>query len=278
MATSPADRGIYNVEYFAGTQVSLYIGDVWVDDITTFSFSAQQSRRPLYGYASQLYDDVSEGQFIVQGQFTINFKEAGYLWLILNRYRKLMKQGNDLLNQRGPFEDSGTAERRNIEQVINKELSTIRRNETLLSLANAFGNTDFSRRAAVEQSDLVGTDLANRASLGGFASSTRFSGRAQNGGGGNAGSAEAKFEAFEDAVWGPKNDFDSDKLLHRRTDDARLNPFDIFLNYGDFAGDNDANHSIQRFTDVYILGKSQQIVIDGMPIQEQYSFIARNII
>lgn len=39
-------RGVYNIEYFSGAQVSLYIGDVWVDEVTTLAYGYQQSRAP----------------------------------------------------------------------------------------------------------------------------------------------------------------------------------------------------------------------------------------
>ena len=45
--------GVYNIDYFSGSQVAIYIGDVFVDEITAINFVAQQPRRPLYGYADQ---------------------------------------------------------------------------------------------------------------------------------------------------------------------------------------------------------------------------------
>jgi hypothetical protein len=39
---------------------------------------------PIYGYASYTADKVARGNRFVQGQFSINFKEAGYLQTILN--------------------------------------------------------------------------------------------------------------------------------------------------------------------------------------------------
>ena len=80
---------VYDQEYFSGTQATIYIGDVWVDEVTSFAFQVTQAKAPLYGYASQLFDAVSRGPRLVRGQFTINFKEAGYLWLVLERYKSI---------------------------------------------------------------------------------------------------------------------------------------------------------------------------------------------
>ncbi len=277
-----AKRGVYNIEYFSGAQVSLYIGDVWVDEVTTLSYGYQQSRTPIYGYASTLFDDVSEGHILVTGQFTINFKEAGYLWLILDRYRQLNKRRASLTAEStNPFLDSGLASRDGIDKLINHETKSWVRNETFKEIAAQVVKFQFQGGINVSESALSQyTDLNRsnaRTSLGGFASDTRAAGSSASiGEKRSLGAAEGKFEAFEDLVWQEAPEVLDEK--NRRADDPRLNPFEIYVAFGDFAGDNTANHTIERLRNVFILGKSKQIVIDGMPIQEQYSFLARNIV
>ena len=82
-----------NQEYFSGAQGSLYIGDVWVDDVINYSFRVEHSRSPVYGYGSQHYDLMPKGTIIIMGEFTINFREPNYLWLILERYKKFNRNG-----------------------------------------------------------------------------------------------------------------------------------------------------------------------------------------
>jgi len=77
-----------NREYFSGSQTSLFIGDIWVDDITDLSYSLTHSRRPIYGYGSQYFDFMPKGNILIEGSFSINFREPNYLWLILSRYEK----------------------------------------------------------------------------------------------------------------------------------------------------------------------------------------------
>jgi hypothetical protein len=275
-------RGIYNVEYFSGTQASVYIGDVWVDEITSISYSVQQSRTPLYGYADRLFRDVSEGQVLVQGQFSINFKEAGYLFLVLNRYRQRMRGGSDIMNPQ-PFLSSDTLAQQNIERLINNEgidftrMTRAKKNSLLEDLASVTAEinkaeTSQDRRFLRDQrisliNDATGGNTPG-ASLGGFASQARASG--------GVGAAENIFETFEDAVWGqPQATLDQDT---RRADDPRLNPFDLYVTFGDFAGDNSANHTIQKISQVHILGSAKQVFIDGEPIQEVYTFLARTLV
>jgi hypothetical protein len=243
--------GIYNIDYFSGSQVAAYIGDVFVDEITAINFVVQQNRRPLYGYADQYFRGMSKGQILVQGQFSINFKEAGYMWLILNEYKKKIKGERSKLDE-NPFESSEQATRQNIEAVINNE-----------------GITQDQRYSAIRGL------ASNYASLGGFSSITRATQQDAETGDTTVGRAENIFEAFEDAVWGKKWDADRVASENRSADDTDLNPFDIYLMYGDFAGDNRANHTIIKLQDCYIIGTSQRVEIDPLPVQETYSFMGK---
>lgn len=277
--------GIYNSEYFSGAQVSVYIGDVWVDEITSLSFQVEQKRAPLYGYADTYFRDVSKGQVLVQGSFTINFKEAGYLFLILDRYQTIMNGRVSLLEGNkhqsslyspgatGPFSADHFALQETIETITDNNTDRMSGFERLRSLKNLAASLNFvgpltpeeqvkkELRAAVNAKD---TGLQLR----GYSSHAR--------GFGGIGAAENIYEKFENKIWGSQsNELDKET---RRADDPRLNPFDIFVSYGDFQGDDNINHTIRKLSGVHILGTTQQISPDGIPIQEQYSFIARNIV
>jgi len=282
MADFSDKRGVYNIDYFSGSQVAIFIGDVLVDEITSMSYAVHQSRTPIYGYADQLLRDVSKGVVLVQGEFTINFKEAGYLWLVLNRYRALMKGEPTYLDkysdrtktllQRplgGDFFKDNFLNEVTMEKLMNGELSAFERTKALQSL---------SAGRAVSEYDLDVTRNTTQSTLLGFASSARAGlGR------GSPGAAESAYEAFEDMVWthDSKTGLDANgsaDLDHRRADEPDLNDFDIYVTFGDYDASNHENHTVQKLTNVHIVGSSKQIVIDGVPIQEAYSFIARNII
>ena len=70
-------------DYFSGADVTIYFGDIFVDDITGLEFTLQERVLPVYGYNSYTYDSVARGQRLVQGSFTIAFREAGYIYRIL---------------------------------------------------------------------------------------------------------------------------------------------------------------------------------------------------
>ena len=77
-----------NTEYFSGSQASIFIGDVWVDEIIDWQVSYGASATPIYGYGDTFFSHAAQGRVLVQGSFTINFKEPNYLFAILERYSK----------------------------------------------------------------------------------------------------------------------------------------------------------------------------------------------
>jgi hypothetical protein len=93
-----ATRGTsINEQYFSGTQTSIFIGDVWVDDIFSIDYNVQHSRSPQFGYGSQHFDFLPKGVMIVTGSFAINFREPNYLWIILDRFKKFNKSPQERL-------------------------------------------------------------------------------------------------------------------------------------------------------------------------------------
>lgn len=83
-----------NSEYFSGSQASIFIGDIWVDDILDWQCSVGANAMPIYGYGSTFYDKAIQGRVLVQGSFTINFREPNYLFAILARYQSFKPKLN----------------------------------------------------------------------------------------------------------------------------------------------------------------------------------------
>jgi hypothetical protein len=80
-----------NTEYFSGSQASIFIGDVWVDEIIDWQCSYGANAQPIYGYGDTFFSHAAQGRVLVQGSFTVNFKEPNYLFAILARYQKYHK-------------------------------------------------------------------------------------------------------------------------------------------------------------------------------------------
>ena len=112
-------KGKYEFEYYSPSQVSVYFGDIWVDEVVAIQYNYQHEKHPIYGYASSTWDTVADGRKSVQGQLAINFKETAYLQLILQ-----------YMNSRGaiydPNDKDGKVEiRRNVENYLREVNNTV---------------------------------------------------------------------------------------------------------------------------------------------------------
>lgn len=287
VGTKFAGETVYEYDWFSGSQINIMLGDVVIDSAVGISFNIQQTKTPVYGYASQYYKFVADGHVLVQGNLTIAFKETGYLMYPIQR----------LLNRQTLIEGSGYSDE------VRNQLSTspkysmkngqIQRNlsNESQSLTEASKNGARKRvmKASVEQMfewEARGEDpkLQNR-----YNKFWRELGALP----------DDKFEdwadTFEDAIWyGSDNSNpvvrdkfftrnlkqdgsileEEDVLRHRRLD--QYPEIDIIISYGDQSVAS-ANHTVKKILDVNFTGQSQVIEISGQPVYEQYSFIARNL-
>jgi hypothetical protein len=240
----------------------LYIGDVWIDEITSLQFKVTQNKTPIYGYASQLADDFSAGQVLVIGSFSINFKESGYLWAVLRRYHQISSDQTYYDNI--PHEK----ELLSFNELESVKMPTLTNKEG----TRAYSDTYSIGRSSIERivtGDLTTSEKANfYQSMQGYASS-----RVAN-------PYDKKFEdimdAFEDQIWKP--DVTNDELISqiRRVDDNIFDNFDMYVVYGDYSNPR-SNHTCKKIIGVRLLSAGQSIEIDGNPTQEFYEFYARTI-
>jgi len=84
----------YKTDYYCGSQVNIFLGDIWLDEITMIQFQAQQNKRPFYGYKSKKFDLVAAGTQIVQGSFSINYTHANYMNLAVARWKEITQNQN----------------------------------------------------------------------------------------------------------------------------------------------------------------------------------------
>lgn len=224
---------IYDYDYYSGVNVSIYIGDVLIDEINHLRFTLEQSKKPVYGYSSYNWNFMAKGTTIVHGSFTINFKESGYLYYILDHVNKNSSidpvTGEPLLGAPKQSADDKIL-RRNIERIHGP-------------------NNNASPSAYDLYNDLASLD------------DKEF---------------ENVAETFEDVVWGGGSRSMEQIARTERRPDYKPQ-FDIYLTYGNLE-DPSANHTVKRITGVELVTIGQMIEISGEPIQEAYSFMARDVL
>ena len=84
MPTNSTNYRHFSTNYFSGSDVRIYFGDIWIDEVSNLQFTLQEQVAPIFGYASYTWDRVARGTRFIEGSFSINFKETAYLQTVLN--------------------------------------------------------------------------------------------------------------------------------------------------------------------------------------------------
>ena len=261
----PVQNRYYDNEYFCGSNCSVYIGDVFVDEITYIEYRRVQDKTPLYGYASQLFDGTARGHVLVTGAFSINYKESGYLWATLRRWFSLEGEDIAALGRADPVGASKKKKALTAGKLGGTDNGiggrpVIGSNGTRVSRANI--ERLLQGKASRQERYQFWRSLAGYATF--------------SPGGGKDKVFEDIVEVFEDQVWKYP---DNRKLLEqiRRVDDNVFDGFDIYVLAGNYANPK-ANHTARKIVGVRLTGESMTIAIDGQPIQEVHQFIARTTV
>lgn len=223
-------------DFYSGSQITVWFGNVHIDDINSIQWVRTNSKMPIYGYASQLYDGVANGIITIQGTFAINFRQRGYLSAV-------MESISDLYAALSPYDPKQKSmfDKRQW-PLVQKMISNSLRNgtfgpQTMAEIQEIGKNPEF-----MDLSDL-----------------------------------------YRSAIWQDDipQDFVDDAADTRQTT-AIPDGFKILVQYGNSSQTqlntiNDRMHSTNKtLNGVHLTGETQTIRVGGQPVQEQYSFIARN--
>lgn len=72
--TEQTEENLFIEEYYSSTDTKIYIDDVEQTEIGYISYSVQEQLKPIYGYASNTFDDVAVGNRIVVGSLKVPIK------------------------------------------------------------------------------------------------------------------------------------------------------------------------------------------------------------
>jgi hypothetical protein len=280
----------YEHDYYGGSQISVYFGDILIDNALSINFSVQQSKSPVYGYNSQYYSFMADGNVLVSGELVIAFKEAGYLLFPVQRYLQVesfIKKDDQLPGR--PQHGWWHSPRYKLDADGQLIQGYSAEGDLSLGGASRAAKNRKAMRANVEQmfdwqnGENKDPAQANRT----YNKFWNELGKLDDDG------FENWAEAFEDVVWYGSDTgnpavreklfsgniregyapTDEDVYAHRRLD--QYPAIDILISYGDMSRQQ-PNHTVRKLMDVSFLGQAQTIQISGEPILEVYSFIARN--
>lgn len=136
------------IEYYSGSQVTVFIEDVWVDDAASYQINISQAKQPIYGYGSQYYDFVAQGKVLVQGQLTINYKDPNYLWIILaNKSAQKRRAALEIKEQRRRQINSTTFDASNSEGLVRRLQNNSSSDRDFKEISELFEETYWNRPA-----------------------------------------------------------------------------------------------------------------------------------
>jgi hypothetical protein len=224
-------------DFYSGSQISVWFGNIFMDDINSIQWARNQNKVPIYGYASQNFDAVANGTVIVQGTFTINFRQQGYIPAVVSEIRGLYKE---ISSKDANFKSQNTQAWSTMSNLISKHLQ----------------NGTFGPQTTADLQQL-----------------------------GNSPDFFELAKTYESIIWGDQMVTDQDAPrypadVQQATDIGK--GFNIMIAYG--APQNQDSQSraermrstVKTLEGVHLIGESQVIAVGGRPVQEQYSFIARN--
>lgn len=77
-------------KYFTITGARIYVGNLFIDEVSSIQYGLQDNAVPVFGYASRFYDALGQGRSMVQGQISLNFVSEGYLFTVLQEYKRFL--------------------------------------------------------------------------------------------------------------------------------------------------------------------------------------------
>jgi hypothetical protein len=91
MSAVPTDISVnrYVTDYYSGSQVAIFMGSVWLNDISMIQFQLMQKKMPFYGYKSQRFDFMAKGTQLIEGAFSIAYTHTNYLNMAMSKYIEL---------------------------------------------------------------------------------------------------------------------------------------------------------------------------------------------
>lgn len=62
---------VFTEEYFSGADVSIHCDGKKLNDVATIEYTVNEQLKPIYGYASHVFDDMAVGNRIIIGSLRV---------------------------------------------------------------------------------------------------------------------------------------------------------------------------------------------------------------
>ncbi len=234
-------------DFYSGSQITVWIGDILIDDIAAIQWNRTQNKRPIYGYASQQFDAVAKGTVLIQGNFTINFRQRGYLSAIMDSIKYLyrtLSPGTDA-EDKHIFQSQTWPQLR---RIIGLHLKNDTFGPTTVQEMKNLGESENFLEEVKLYEDLIWGE-----------------------------------EVPPDRATAVNNEFQ--KRVNAPDVQQSINMpdgFNILITYGNLSSTeartlrDQLQSTSKSLTGVHLIGESQALQVGGQPVMEQYDFMARD--
>ena len=99
------EQVIFPQKYFSGCDVRIKLNGIKIAEISSISYKIQEQHKPLYGYASRMFNEMVKGNRLVIGQFVMPITEYNKLEEALEKIERQLESGiaiDNLLDNANP--------------------------------------------------------------------------------------------------------------------------------------------------------------------------------
>lgn len=151
--------------YFTATQARMYIGNLFIEELAGCQFVLQGNKVPIYGYASEAFDAIGTGKYLVQGQIMVHFISEGYLYTVLNEYKKTTGTSNstsvqafqNLMATQQQLQASNSSD-----PTVQKQIASIQKQRQQLLASDPTLASSFKRTTLTNSTTVVGPNAVYR--------------------------------------------------------------------------------------------------------------------
>jgi hypothetical protein len=88
----PTFNDPYKSNHKSSVRCSVFFGPIWISEIVGIEHREENSKTPVYHYASEYFDDVLEGKYIVRGNLYVFETKTNELLATIAKYKQLLSK------------------------------------------------------------------------------------------------------------------------------------------------------------------------------------------
>lgn len=88
----PTLRDDYKSSHKSSVRCTVFFGPVWIAEVVGIEHREENSKTPIYHYASEYFNDILDGKYIVRGNLYMYEKQTNDLLATIAKYKELLRR------------------------------------------------------------------------------------------------------------------------------------------------------------------------------------------